>query len=385
MTLKKTLLIGLVGVLTLPALAQKMELTSAIIERTKRKDLNKAKEYIDKAHTKIESGSSLKAKDLGKFWHNRGLIYLDLYSVDSNMSHLSVAFDAFKKDIETTGSAYSLKSKKKLPIISNSYLKIAYKHSDNNAYKETLAPFAKVFEVNEAIERTDTNAIYFASVMALNGGEYKTAIKYSDQLIALKPKFESYHLNRLNAYNKLEDKEGYIAALEKSKKECVGCQNIILEEVNFYINSDETDKLLISLNEAIKVTPDNAVLYFAKAATVASTDKVAAKEAYLKAIELDPEYSDAYNNLAGIYMEDANAIADKMSDLGFSQADQNKHKKYKEERKAIFADAKPYMEKAVELDDKNTSILNALMNVYYELGETEKFKATKAQYDALTK
>ena len=35
MTLKKTLLIGLVGALTLPALAQKIELTSAIIERTK--------------------------------------------------------------------------------------------------------------------------------------------------------------------------------------------------------------------------------------------------------------------------------------------------------------------------------------------------------------
>lgn len=383
MTLKKTLLIGLVGALALPALAQKIELTSAIIERTKRRDINKAKEYIDKAYNKIESGSTLKAKDLGKFWHNRGLIYMDLYTADSNMANLEVAFDAFQKDMEIPESAYSKKSRARLPYIADKFLRIAYKHSDNKEYKESLAPFAKMFETKALLGITDTININYAAIMALNGEDYTTSIMYTDQLIAMEPTNEQYHINRLAAYDRMEDKDGYIAALEKSKAECVGCKNIILEEVNYYIGTGETDKLLASLNNAIEATPDNHILYFAKGATIASTDKPAAKTAYLKAIELNPEFSDTYVNLAAIYMEEANEIADKMSNLGFSKADQAKHDAFKKERKGIFTEAKPYMEKAVELDEKNTSILNALMNVYYELGETDKWKETKAKYDAL--
>lgn len=385
MTLKKTLLIGLVGALTLPTLAQKLELTSAIIERTKRNDIKKAKEYIDKAYTKIENGSTLKPKDLAKFWHNRGLIYMDVFRTDSNLTSLETAYEAFVKDMEVPGSSYAKKSKSQLPVISNSYLKHAYKLADNKQYKETLEPFAMVFEINKSFNYTDTNNIYYASVMALNGKDYPTAIKYSEQLIALKPGFESYHINKLAAYSKLDDKDAYVKALKESKEQCVGCQNVILEEVNYYLTSGETDKLLASLNTAIEATPNNPTLYFAKGATIASKDKAEAKKAYLKAIELKPEYTDAYINLSGIFMDEANAIGEQMNDLGFSTADQNKHKKLKEERKTIFKEAKPYMEKAVELDPKNGSIINALMNLYYDLGETDNWKKAKAQYDALRK
>lgn len=385
MTLKKTLLIGLVGALALPALAQKLELTSAIIERTKRHDINKAKEYIDKAHAKIESGSTLKPKDLAKFWYNRGLIYIDLFNVDSNMATLETAYDAFSNDIKVPGSSYADKSKSNFKFVAHHFLNIAYKYAENEQYKESLEPFAKGFEVNEALNVIDTGSIYYASVMALNSEEYNTSIEYSNQLIALKPGFESYHINRLNAYSKMDDKDGYIKALETSKTECVGCQSIILEEVNYYISTGESEKLLMSLNAAIEVTPDNAILYFAKGATIATTDRPEAKKAYLKAIEIDPEYSDAYTNLSAVYMEEANIIADKMSDLGFSKADQLKHDKFKAERKVIFTEAQPYMEKAVELDATDSSILNALMNVYYELGETDKWKETKAKFDALKK
>lgn len=383
--LKKTLLIGLIGALALPTLAQKIDLTSAIIERTKRKDIDKAKEYIDKAHAKIESGSTLKIKDLAKFWHNRGLIYMDIYKKDTNEVTLETALESFKKDMEIPSSTYSKKSKYNLRFISNNYLKNAYKAAESKKYNKSVESFKKVFEINEIFGVTDTNNIYYASVMALNGKDYPTSIMYSEQLIDLVPNYESYHINKLNAYSNMDDKDAYIQALEESKKQCTNCQNVILEEVNFYLSSGETDKLLASLNTALEASPNNPTLHFAKGSTIASSDAESAKASYLKAIELKPDYTDAYNNLSAIYMEEANAIADKMSDLGFTSADQKKHDTYKKERKVIFNEAKPYMEKAVELDSQNGSILNALMNVYYELGETDKWKETKAKYDALSK
>jgi len=310
---------------------------------------------------------------------------MDVYKTDTNEATLATAFEAFKKDMEIPTSAYSKKSKYNLRFISNNYLKKAYNSADNEEYNKSVESFKKVFEINDIFGVTDTNNIYYASVMALNGKDYPTAINYSEQLIGLVPTYESYHINKLSAYSQMGDKDAYIKALEESKKQCVDCKNVILEEVNFYLSSGETDKLLASLNAAIEASPNNATLHFAKGSTVASTDAEGAKASYLKAIEIDPTFADAYNNLSAIYMEEANAIADKMSDLGFSSADQKKHDVYKKERKEIFSNAKPYMEKAIELDDQNGSILNALMNVYYELGETDKWKETKAKYDALSK
>ena len=47
-----------------------------------------------------------------------------------------------------------------------------------------------------------------------------------------------------------------------------------------------------------------------------------AEDSYLKAIELNADYFDAYNNLASIYLDETRPIIDKMNSLGMSDADQ---------------------------------------------------------------
>ena len=75
--------------------AQKAELTSAILSFRKQ-DMESAKSYVDAAEVKLNNGGTLKAKDLGKFWHHKGLVYYSLYDTSKDISLLEAATNAFK-------------------------------------------------------------------------------------------------------------------------------------------------------------------------------------------------------------------------------------------------------------------------------------------------
>jgi len=384
MTLKKSLLIGIVGALTLPTMAQKMDLTSAIMEQRKKNPI-KAKTFIDKANDKIESGATLKSKDLAKFWHYKGVIYLESYQTDSLVENLEIAEAAFKKDLSMDSPFDKNKSLYNLGVISNRYVNNAFKHSDNKEFKEASAQFEKVVAIAKSgFNKIDTNNLNNAAIMSMSAKDYPKVVELNRRLIELKPTNEAYHLNKLKAFSNLDDKDGYIKELELSKSQCTDCIGVIFEEVNYYINSGENDKLLASLNKAIESDPKNSTLQYIKGYSLAeSNDLDGAKAAYGTAIELDSNNTDAYVNISGIYMKETNEIIDQMNDLGFSSADQAKHKKLKAQRKEVYKEALPFLERSLKLDPENKSIASALMTVYYELGDTDKWKEAKKTFDAL--
>ena len=61
-----------------------------------------------------------------------------------------------------------------------------------------------------------------------------------------------------------------------------------------------------------------------------------AEDSYLKAIELNADYFDAYNNLASIYLDETRPIIDKMNSLGMSDADQKKYTQLKNKRASLY-------------------------------------------------
>ena len=75
--------------------AQKAELTSAILSFRKQ-DMESAKSYVDAAEEKLNNGGTLKVKDLGKFWHHKGLVYYSLYDASKDVNLLETAANAFK-------------------------------------------------------------------------------------------------------------------------------------------------------------------------------------------------------------------------------------------------------------------------------------------------
>jgi len=132
--------------------------------------------------------------------------------------------------------------------------------------------------------------------------------------------------------------------------------------------------------EVIKTDPNNPELYYnlgVSSASIGQLDK--AREYYLKALELKPDYSYAQINMAALILQNEGKLVEEMNGLGTSRADNLKYDELKEQRKKMYQEALPYLEAAVKSSPDNLEVFRTLMNLYSQLGMDDKYKAAKAK------
>lgn len=385
--MKKGILITTIALLACEAFAQKAELTSAILSFRKQ-EMETAKSYIDKAEEKLNSGGTLKIKDLGKFWHNKGLVYYSLYEATKDVELLSGATSAFKTDSELSGSSYSKKSVTELIRCAIAFNNAAYDMYDSKDFSSALSLFERVVEVNAypAIGKVDTSNIYNASLMAIQAKDSNKAVELFSRLIELDPSNGDYHLSLIKQYSELGNKDARFNAIKNARNLAPNHTGLIFEEVNYYLAENNNEELIISLENAILAAPDNKILHFAKGSALGSLKKYdEAVDAYKAAIAIDADYFDAYNNLGSLYLDQAAPLVDKMNNLGLSQADQKKYNSLKKQRNALYTLAKPFLEEAVRIDDNAIQVLSALKDVCYQTDDIECWRATNNRIKELSK
>ena len=107
---------------------------------------------------------------------------------------------------------------------------------------------------------------------------------------------------------------------------------------------------------------------------------VDAEKYYRKAIELKPDFIDAYLNLADIVLKpDAKLVIDMNKIKGTSDSELKRYNVLKAERQKLFTKAMPLYEKAYELNPKDDLVKSNLKSVYNYLELTDKVKALKAE------
>ena len=165
--------------------------------------------------------------------------------------------------------------------------------------------------------------------------------------------------------------------------------SLLLNEADLYIrisnNSDNDDERLFYRNKfkslmemAIEMDPTNGILYYNLGVIYAEQGELElSKEKYQKAIELIPDYVDAYLNLVSIILEDEVAIVEEMNSLGNSRADNARYDVLKVERENLYRECVPILEKLVEINN-NQEAIKTLMNIYGTLGDNEGFMKMKA-------
>jgi tetratricopeptide (TPR) repeat protein len=72
-----------------------------------------------------------------------------------------------------------------------------------------------------------------------------------------------------------------------------------------------------------------------------------AKSYYERAIALDPNYVDAYNNIAVVILEGEAAIVEEMNGLGMSAADNKKYDELKEKRLGLYQGSNSLSRKSI--------------------------------------
>lgn len=159
--------------------------------------------------------------------------------------------------------------------------------------------------------------------------------------------------------------------------------------LNAYIKLDKTQDAIDQIEGIVKDAPDKD-LYFNLGALYDRLEDIdKAAENYQKAIDMDPEYFNAYYNLGAIYFTAGNkkyAAAGELKDMNGNYAsgeDGEKGKALEAEAVAMFEKAAPAFEKVVAMDSSERQPLEVLQRIYYVLGNKEKVEELKKKLESM--
>ncbi len=348
------------------------------------------KGQLDKALESIEPTTSDPTTSSDpKTWFYRGNIFLNIHmSKDPKYKNLdkdalNKAFASYQKMMELdTKKEYMTEALQNLLVISeqlniegtNEFLK---KEPEKPDYTRALNYFEQAIDVSKTFNAIDTAAYYNASISALYGENYDKAKQYFNLLI-------DWNYNEPKIYSSLstvhlatKDTTKAVEIMSAGRQKYPTDFNLLIAETNMFLSMGQLNKALDNLKQAVVQDPQNPSIHFNVGVSydqMGNFDE--AKNAYLKAIEIDPAYFDAYYNLGVLHANKAAEIINEANKLAFNDPNYDGMKKQADE---ILGQALPYLEKASELMPTDKSTLIALKEVYTRLSLMDKLKEVNAK------
>lgn len=413
--MKKQIIIALTFFMSILSFAQKKELKVAE-KAIKDKNFAEAKTALSQVEPML---SSLDDKTKNKYYYLKGVaLFADGKGSNEDIDESIRSFDEVKGEYQS-----EIKETKQAMV--NSILTKGNKAYENKNYKNASNQFERVYKMNTK----DTIYLYYAAATAVTVPDYDRALKLYEKLrdigftgtetqyfavnvatdqeetfpsqalrdtsVKLKthknPTAKKQESKRPEIIKNIAliyvsngDNEKAIAAMKEARAQSPEDINLILSEANVHYKMGNIAEFKRLLEEATQLDPNNPELqYNLGVISSESGDNASAKKYYDKAIELDPTYINAYINMAALVLAGEKKLIEEMNGLGTSKADNKRYDELIEVRKGIYRDAIPYLEKALDIDNKNVSAATTLMNIYSVLGETDKYKAMKVKVEAL--
>jgi tetratricopeptide (TPR) repeat protein len=341
---------------------------------------------------------------------------------DANLSAAAKAYQEVLSIEKTSGKA-KFSAQAATSIIDVKYKLINSAIADSKAEKH--ASGAKKLYDAYLLDKKDTINLYYAASTYVNAKEYETAynvydelkkLNYSgkgtnfyavnkingeeqifttakerDQMVKLgtheKPRNEELPSKRGEIYKNMAlilVQNGKVAEAKKAIAEARVAnpedKTLILTEANLYLDTKDFDTYKKLITEVLAQSPNDADLVFNLGVISYNAKNLAEAETYYKrAIEIKPDYVNAYLNLAILKLDADKKLFEEIQKLGNSEKDNKRYEVLKKQREAVFASALPYLEKASELDGTNEEVKGTLLSVYRALEMTEKAKALKAK------
>ena len=185
-------------------------------------------------------------------------------------------------------------------------------------------------------------------------------------------------------YVSKEDNDNALAAMKEVRAENPDDINLLLTEANVYYKMGNMEEFKNLLELATTKDPENPELQYNLGVIASESEHPEeAMSYYKKAIELDPNYINAYINISALILNKEQAIIEEMNGLGTSKKDDLRYDELREMRQEVYKEAVPYLVKALEIDPKNLSAAKTLHNIYGITGEKDKHDAMQKIVDEL--
>jgi tetratricopeptide (TPR) repeat protein len=340
-------------------------------------------DQLDKAKVAIdEAAEDNQTKVMDKTWYYRGLIYHAMFKHEKynnlDPQPLQKAYDYYSKAIELNPKsefADSIKIKKF--IIVNQLFGKGVDQFAAKDFNGALETFESVLKMTPGDTLATLNAAYSAERSANN----EKAKQYYTQLIDMNYGEAKIYTFLSKIYKAEKDTAKAFEVVKLGRQRFPADNNLIIEELNFYLYSGKSKEAMEPLNLAISKDPTNASLYFARGSIYDKLDdSEKAKADYMKAIELKPDYFDAYYNLGAMYFNQGADLSNKANSIAPEKVKEFNEAKAKADAK--FKEAQPYLEKAHELNATDMSTLVSLKQLYARTGDTAKAGEMKKLIDA---
>jgi tetratricopeptide (TPR) repeat protein len=375
----KKILLSLVLVMSTASLfAQNQKVQSAILYN-RHGELDKAQAAIDEAILNPKTSESAKT------WYYRGEIYLSIFGSDQFSSLASdplvTALESYSKSLVLDlKNDFSDDSRRKIGSAFNNIYNRGVERYSKKDFVNALADFERLLVLTPG----DTNLIFNAALASEKLNDNARAVKYFNNLLAIDFKTAAIYQTLAQIMKEEKDTARAIEYLAAGRKAFPNEVGLVIDELNIYMIQNRQAEIVTNLNEAIKLDPENATLYYALgyAHDRQKNEELAALN-YSKAIEKKPDYFEPYYNLGALYFNKTVEMLKEANKIPFNQP-----KKYEEAMvkvKASFEKAQPFLEKAHELNPADIDAMNSLQQLYVQTKQNEKALAMKKKKDDATK
>ncbi len=398
---------------------QKKEIKKAE-KAIKSNEYSEALTYLNEAESLLSSADNdIKAQ----FYAARGEA---LYgSGGSDFTKLKGAAEAFSKALELDPKM-SEQLSAPLQNLRAALINGAIKDQNAQQYKMATDKLYTSYIVSK-----DPSDLYFAAGNAVNGKDYDTAIKYyqmlldtgytgeTSEFVATRKEtgeveaFDSENLRNIAVksgefikpekrvtesrkgeilrnmtliYIEQGNTEKAMAVMKTARAENPNDIYLMRAEADMSYKMGDIERYNELMSKIVQSDPENPEIYFNLGVGSAEIgNNVKAVEYYEKALELNPDYEAALINLSVIKLSGEDKLVEEMNNLGNSRADNQKYEALKQQRKDIYTQTMPYLEKALKLNPNNAEVVRTLMNIYGQLAEDAKYKEMKAKLESLEK
>lgn len=217
------------------------------------------------------------------------------------------------------------------------------------------------------IPQTDKSFFTFCAAIAYHKAEdFKQAKKWYKKVLDPEHEQPLAYNYLADIYISEGDTDAAIDLLEDGMEAYPGNNDIVITLINIHIEKEDMDAVSTTIDQAIVNDPGNAILYFTKAAALdTDVENEEVEEAYLKAIELDPDYFDAVYNLAAYHFN----IAVDVLDVAAKTDDNAAYAQMYDEAMEHFEKAQPLMQHAHKLMPNDRFVNQALEVLDSRLGD----------------
>ena len=350
--------------------AQKAELQSAM-NYVKWNDFEKAKTSIDKC---IANESTM---SMAKTWYWSGFIHQAIAdSKDEKLASLKPgaleqALKSYQKALELDKDKdYTREINEKMGNIAFNYMDAGINNFQEKKYEEALTNFEIGIKVKkDFFNLTDTNGINNCALAAYKSGQYAKAAIFYNQVISLNAGEAKTFIALSNSYLNQNDTTSAIKALGQGISKYPQDKDLTSRQFNLYLISGKANEAFTEIEKSIQLDPTNANLYLNKGILAEQLNKPEeAETAYKKAIELNAGLFDAQYSLGTFYYNQGVDMNRKANDI----KDNKKYEIAKKQADEKFKVALPYLEKAFEINRKDTGVLQSLRALYSRAGNQEK-------------